>query len=811
MLTALFRTIMIALFVTVSVVGTQAPRPAAAADIMPVDTVAADAPAGPIDYGARRPVDTTADGIAAGADAHRVGAWSPVATWPLSAIHAVLLPDGRVLSYGTDDAGRESYGFTYDIWDPALGLAPDSHTTLPVTTGTNLFCSAQAVVPSTGQVLITGGDENGQPGGGRNDAVNDVNTFDPATGTVTRMADSMSRARWYPTTTTLPSGDVLVHGGRDDQPGMRPALMPEVYSPTDGWRRLPGAASRDVYDDGRFWYPRSWVAPDGNVFIVTKGNKGMWSLDPDGKGSVRSLGTYPAPSTNNTTPAVMFDEGRILLTRGGGAAAVIDINGAKPKVTETDALSSYRAWSDATVLANGEVVVTGGASENQLLDFATTHAEIWDPDTGKWTQGAAAAKARLYHSTAMLLPDGSLLTSGGGPPGPVTNLNSEIYYPPYLFADDGSGDFADRPEIAAVDPLSWGQQSTVTLGDDTDIAEVALVRTGSVTHSWDMEQRWMELDFTQDGDRLTVTAPRDANVAPPGNYLLFALDEAGVPSVAPIVALGTDLAPQSQAADGVRVGQLEVGQRQAGRWIDVAFDQPFARTPIVSFGAASSRGNQAVMPRVRNVTTAGFEFRLDEWGYADGRHPIETVSYVAAEPGRHRLGGITVQAGAVSADAQWRRATFAERFPTAPVVLPQISGDGDPAAVRVDGVNDRGFGLRLTGQESDERRATPAAGATVGYIALTPGRGTIADLPVAVGVTRPTVTQRWSTVRFGMKVGAPKFLAAAQTTTGADPIVARFAALTSSTANVRVQEDGSFDAERGHSGERIGWMAIGTR
>lgn len=741
--------------------------------------------------------------------AHVTGAWSKVADWPLGAIHAVLLPDGRVMTYGTDGTGRPSYGFEYDVWDPAKGLGAASHTTLPVRTRTNLFCSAQTVL-TDGRVLLTGGEEHGLPGGGFNDAVTDVNVFDPATDALARLGDEMAYPRWYPTATTLPNGDVLVHGGRDDRPGKRPILVPEVYSQVNGWRRLPGARSAEVYDRGRWWYPRSWVAPDGTVLIVTQGNRGIYELDPRGRGSVTRVGSYPAPTTDYTMPAAMFDVGKVLITRKDGRAAVIDVTGARPKVTGTGSLRSYRSWSDATVLADGRVMVSGGASRRQLLAYATNHVELWDPDTGRWRTGAAARRARLYHSTSLLLPDATVLTVGGGPPGPVTNLNAEIYHPPYLFARDGSGRLARRPRITAAGAVGYDGTFPVDVADAGAVSKVALIRTGSVTHSFDMDQRFMELDFTQAGDRLTVTGPRTAAIAPPGRYLLFVFDDRGVPSVARIVELAPS-APQVSA--GVQSGSLTVTRARGRRWVPVRFERAFTRTPVVAVGAASTVSGRPAMARVRRVTTHGFEVALDTWPSVGGTHTFETLSFIAAEPGRHRIGGATLHAGAVTAGAGWSQARFGGALPTTPVVLPQLAGDVDPraATVRVRSVGAAGVQLRLQGQEADERRGRRHGREVVHYLAVTPGRGAIDGRPVWTGVTRVAVTHEWKTIRFGRSLATPRLVAAAQTTRAADPVLVRHRRLRWRGAEVRVQEERSHDRERRHGRERVGYVAIGAR
>jgi hypothetical protein len=770
-----------------------------------------DGPAGPVIEGADTGAEArAAESVAGDASAHVDGSWTDAAEWPLSAIHAVVLPDGKVMTYGTDRQGLELKAFSYDIWDPSKGLAPSSHTTLPVRTSTNLFCSAQTILPWSGQVLITGGDQYGFPRASQFDGVSDVNLFDPDSQTVTRLADSTARARWYPTVTTLPSGEILVHGGREDRAPVTPVLLPEVYHPTNGWRRLTSAASSAVYGGGRWWYPRSWVAPDGDVFIVTKGRQEMWSLDTDGTGAVRKLGTYPGASTSNATPAVMFDEGKILVTTETGSASVIDINGATPKVTPTDPLGSYRGWSDATVLADGTVLVTGGASVRQNLDKAVNAVELWDPETGRWRRGASASKARLYHSSTVLLPDATVLTAGGGPPGPVVNLNAEIYHPPYLFKKDGSGELASRPSIADHSTVRHGGSFTVDLGGSRTISKVALVRTGSNTHSFDMDQRFMELDFAQSGSRLTVSGPRNANVAPPGQYMLFVIDGNGVPSVASKVRLGPGDPPSSAA---VQAGELTLANTDAGRWVTATFKRPFSREPVVTVGGASHNGSEPVLARVRNVTRTSFQVRLDEWAYQDGDHMLETVSYLAAEPGRHTLGGVTAEAGAMTAADDPRTVQFSQAFGKPPVVFAQVAGTNDPTTVttRVSDVHGGDVRVRLQEQETETRAGRPHGTETVHWIALSRGTGTLAGERLRVGRTGTAVTDDWATIWFKADHPDASLLTVGQSINGTDPAIIRYRNLKQRSAQVRVQEETSYDRETAHTKEKVGFVVIGAK
>ena len=448
-------------------------------------------------------------------DAHLRGKWSPVASWPLIAVHAVLLPEGRVLTYGTDSNGRQTGFFTYDVWDPAAGLGA-GHLTLPNGTGTDLFCGSQLVLPHSGAVLLAGGD-NWTGSSTTNTANNNSNIFDSGTNTLARGAD-MKRARWYSTATTLANGETYIQGGSSgtDRPEIRGA---------DGVFRLLGNADTSGLN---WFYPRNFVAPDGRVFGYD-GNGVMYYVDPSGPGSVTTVGQLPPVNRDNDASAAMFRPGHILQYGGASnGAVVIDITSGTPAVTPTLPMSSQRRWSTATVLADGKVLATGGSAVANQLVGVNTAAEIWNPATGTWTLGARGALARLYHSTALLLPDATVLVAGGGAPGPLTNLNAEIYYPPYLFTPLGTP--APRPLItAAPEQLEIGQSFTLVVAA-TGVSRVTLVKTGSVTHGFNMDQRFLELAFSASFGSVSVQAPARSTDAPPGTYLLFVFDSAGVPS-----------------------------------------------------------------------------------------------------------------------------------------------------------------------------------------------------------------------------------------------------------------------------------------
>ena len=461
------------------------------------------------------------------ADAQTKGVFGAPVTWPLIGLHVVLLPDGRVMSYGTDEQGQQGGQFVYDVWDPTLGTDTTAHMVLPNTTGTDIFCSGQSVF-SSGDVLITGGDLT--INGKRNFSNQQTTVFHLQTDTVTA-AEPMLYARWYPSVVSLPNSDKLVLGGRQD-PGTA-TLTPEVYRQGTGWRTLWGATSDAAFGAGGWFFPRAFVAHDGRVFVLGHNGK-MFYLDPAGNGTITQLMPQTLSSTAQL-PALMFAPGKILSVRRQQQVIVVDLSGQQPAITPTANISQLRFWSNTTVLADGKVLLNGGSAVdgNQLTGVAYA-VEIWDPATGQWTLGASAVKSRLYHSTALLLPDGSVLTAGGGAPGPVKNLNAEIYYPGYLF--DATGQPAVRPSIVSSDTLLYvNQQFVVTVGSADPISRVTLVRTGSATHAFNSDQQFLDLGFVQSGQSLAVQLPANVNVLVPGYYMLFVFNQAGVPSVAWIV------------------------------------------------------------------------------------------------------------------------------------------------------------------------------------------------------------------------------------------------------------------------------------
>ncbi len=445
-----------------------------------------------------------------------VGAWSAVMPWPLVAINTSVLPDGRVLVYPRNKNAQAR------VWNPRTDTFSAA-----VITRTDLFCSGHAFL-ADGRLLVAGGHvENGV-------GLADTNLFDARTGTWSE-GPPMNAGRWYPTVTSLASGDALVVSGSiDNAVGLN--RLPQVWSTAaSGWRDLTGAQI------GLPLYPFMHLAPDGRVFaagpqqttrLLDVHAKGAWTVVGNSTFGFRDYGS-----------SVLYDEGKVLLVGGHdpptNRAEVIDLNADTPAWRAVAPMQHPRRQCNAVILPDGKVLVVGGTSAEGFNNAtgSVMEAELWDPASEAWRSLASAAEHRLYHSTAVLLPDGRVLTAGGGQPfadpEPGDHLTAEIYSPPYLFK-------GKRPAIlSAPTTVHYGTRffvHTVASG----ISDVTWVRLPSTTHAFDMNQRFNRLSFSPEGDGVLVWAPSSPTACPPGHYMLFVLNARGVPSEAAIVQIVAD-------------------------------------------------------------------------------------------------------------------------------------------------------------------------------------------------------------------------------------------------------------------------------
>lgn len=491
--------------------GTVASGPNNASDT-PIPDIPSSAPPTPAPYASGQPM----------------GKWSALHDWPQVAINLTLLPDGKVLSWANEAVDDHRAGMSGRVYiaDIRNDGAPASFTAVHNTT-TNLFCSGMTFLPD-GRLLVAGGETSDYTGSAH------ANIFDFRNYSWQRIAN-MNRGRWYPTTTSLASGEVLVLGGWDDTEGTGTNTLPQVWRVEGGWRDLTGA----LFDVGA--YPRMHLAPGGRVFGTFQNTGGSRYLDTSGTGAWADAAPPRFPFPRDYGSSVMYDEGKVIVMGGAmdpptETAEIIDLNAAAPAWEWTGSMKHRRRQINATIMADGNVLVTGGTSTpgwNDAAD-AVLPAEMWNPRTGQWTTMASMNVPRLYHSTAVLLPDGRVLSAGGGAPAPVngtSNYTVEFFSPPYLF--NGA-----RPTITnAPASVQYGQKFFVQTPDAAEVVKATWVRLSSVTHAFNMNQRISHLAVAKTGAGVYMAAPRDPNLTPPGHYMLFLINGRGVPSIAKIVQI----------------------------------------------------------------------------------------------------------------------------------------------------------------------------------------------------------------------------------------------------------------------------------
>jgi galactose oxidase len=504
------------------------------------------------------------------------GQWGDPFTLPNVGIHAHVLPTGLVLMWGrrenpqqsldTDPASPLAPGLppapaatcTPFLWNPANGnTTPTPPPTLnDNATNANLFCSGHAFLPD-GRLLVAGGHLADSRG------LNQATIYDPAAATWTPTA-TMDDGRWYPTAIALPSGSVLVLSGSFLDPTQSLVVnnvIPQIWS--DG--NFTSIASMGAAFD---LFPRMHVASTGILYLTSLVQ--TWSLDVSGAATWTALPNVVQPSgLCDYAPSVLYDVDKVLFAGGGNPptanAETIDLSQAQLAWVATDPMNFPRRQHNATILPDGTVLVTGGTrgggapgtaeAFNDLDPGQPVHtAELWDPKTGQWTMLAAEQADRCYHSTAVLLPDGRVLSAGGGEfllnegtPQQVANnpqdthYDAQVFSPPYLFK-------GPQPQItSAPDAVQYGGTFEIGTAQPEQIATISLIRLSSVTHSFNAGQRINFLPSQVAGGTLTATAPPNADVCPPGHYMLFIVNLQGVPSVAKIIQVSAPAAAQPEA------------------------------------------------------------------------------------------------------------------------------------------------------------------------------------------------------------------------------------------------------------------------
>src|SRR2546423_2575306 len=198
----------------------------------------------------------------------------------------------------------------------------------------------------------------------------------------------------------------------------------------------------------------------------------------------------------------------------------LDMTQPSPMWQQSPNMAYPRAFHNLTLLPDGSVLATGGGTTRDGVNYANSAlaAEVWSPQSKTWATMSAAQKGRLYHGTAVLLLDGRVLVAGSGRVGPTPQFNAEIFSPPYLFK-------GPRPTISSISG-NTGYGSTFFVGtpETGSIASVTLLRISAATHAFNMDQRFLRLNFSPTTGGLNVAAPANADLTPPRYYVLYILN-----------------------------------------------------------------------------------------------------------------------------------------------------------------------------------------------------------------------------------------------------------------------------------------------
>ncbi|MEV1078948.1 galactose oxidase-like domain-containing protein [Streptomyces sp. NPDC050211] len=484
------------------------------------------------------------------------GRWDVLPTKnPVRSMHSVVLNNGKVLLIAGSGNSEEQFKagtFTSAVYNPATG----TYKVIP--TPKDMFCAGHVQLQD-GRVLVMSGNKGYPTADGTigYQGYKDSYIFDPVSETYSKTND-MNDGHWYPSATALGNGDVISFGGlKEDSTG---SVTAELWSDAQQ-KWLP---TWQVNQTWSYWglYPSMILMQDGRLFYSgshTFGNNipgtGSAIYDYDANTITQTPGLQKKDERDQSASVLLPPaQDQKVLTLGGGnidsnpdanrLTDVIDLKTANPAYVAGPPIpqgtvdlgngpvpqtgNQGKMYVSAVLLPDGKVLETGGALHNRADPVYET--SIYDPATNTFDPVAVDPEARGYHSSAFLLPDGRVMTTGDNPGNGTWNHDVSIYTPPYLLK-------GARPAITSVIDTEWTYGDTQRITVDRPIAKAELIRPAAVTHSSDPNQRFVDLPLSVDGNNVDLNVTSNPNMAPPGWYMLFAVDANGVPSVAKWVHL----------------------------------------------------------------------------------------------------------------------------------------------------------------------------------------------------------------------------------------------------------------------------------
>jgi hypothetical protein len=483
------------------------------------------------------------------------------------AVHAATLPNGKVLFFAGSGSSATRFAapdfgnmakqiYTSVVWDP-LAAAPNNFSHPPTLDAADhrpfdFFCGGDTFL-ADGRVVSAGGTVGYNPFRGRSDAT----VFDSATERWSFVA-SMTHGRWYPSLIALGDGRVLAATGLTEAPTNPHNQTLEIYSPTTNrWQLLHFNAGVPPLP----LYAHLFLLADGRVFFDGGHMDDVLLLDPcaidlaHDPVQTRAIAGLNARDMRNQSASVFLppaQDQRVMLVGGGPDGKqnktdavdnvdIVDFKNPHPVFMAGQPLNLPRLHLNTVLLPDRTVFATGGSLKQEDTPLARLQSEIYDPLKDAWSLTAACTVPRLYHSTALLLPDGRVVTAGGNPEGgthvpwdedPQEEMRIEIFSPPYLFR-------GKRPAIkAAAVEWKYGQLLDIQTADAGNLGFVSLIRHCVTTHSYDTNQRLVDAPIvSQKGGVVSVKVPDNPNLAPTGWYMLFLVNAGGVPSIAQSIHL----------------------------------------------------------------------------------------------------------------------------------------------------------------------------------------------------------------------------------------------------------------------------------
>ncbi|MGA5414053.1 kelch motif-containing protein [Streptomyces pseudogriseolus] len=377
--------------------------------------------------------------------------------------------------------------------------------------------------------------------------IRDAYEFDPVAEKYIKV-DPMKEARWYPTLTTLSDGKILSVSGLDDIGQLVPGKN-EIYDPetkeweyTDKVRQFPTYPALFLMQNGKIFYSGSnaGYGPDD-----VGRDPGVWDVKTNKFKKVPGLSDPDLMETSNTVLLPPAQDETYMVIGGGGVGEsqkssektrIVDLKADDPAFVDGPSLDKGTRYPQASILPNDEVLISGGSQDYRGRgDSNILEARIYDTEKNELRRVADPLVGRNYHSGSILLPDGRVMFFGSDSlyadkantkPGEFEQ-RIEIYTPPYLYGDDEQPDLSGGPQT-----IKRGGSGTFTSRDAASVKKVRLIRPSATTHVTDVDQRSIALDFTTDGDKVTVTVPKNRNLVQSGWYMLFVTDANGTPSKA---------------------------------------------------------------------------------------------------------------------------------------------------------------------------------------------------------------------------------------------------------------------------------------